>query len=133
MVKKSKVSEVPDVAEVAEVSDVPEVASEEPKETLYMVGEWRGLPQYVCAVCGFDAFFEIVMLRHLVNKHNSEMALARLLEIEEQHPEPVQQPVPPSHLSAGEEGKDVFEVELVEMNSTVDAQGNEHKNFVIKE
>lgn len=102
----------------------------------YTIGAWKGLPHFVCAVCGFDAFFEVVMLNHLVDKHNSEMALERLVELEKDKVIPT--PTPPASRALPLKSEDkadgeVFEVELVETGSTVDARGNEHKNFVIKE
>jgi hypothetical protein len=123
-------------------NQLPVVSEEQerPRNDMYTVGTWRGIPQYVCAVCKFDTLDEMVMLRHLVNKHNSEAALERLVELEKDKPKPPAPSVlwtsPPNRESAdlGEKSaEDVFEVELVEAGSTVDAQGNEHKNFVIKE
>lgn len=102
-----------------------------------VIGTWKGLPQYVCAVCGFDTLNEAVALNHLVDRHNSEAALARLLEIEKaKSPAATQQPPTQPQTSTFGEGrndKDVFEVELIETDSTMDAQGSEHKNFTIKE
>jgi hypothetical protein len=134
MTKKNKVKsdQLPVVSE--------EIASREEQERarndMYIVGTWRGLPQYVCAACKFDTLDEVVMLKHLVNKHNSEAALEELVELEKAPSTSV--PLPPSPLAPlpkgeGEADDEVFEVELIETDSTVDAQGNEHKKFTIKE
>lgn len=34
-------------------------------EQLYTVGEWSGLPQYVCKFCGFDSMREAAMRDHI--------------------------------------------------------------------
>jgi hypothetical protein len=102
------------------------------KEALYTMRIWRGKTQYVCPLCGADTFDKKIMLKHLVNKHDSELALVELVRLENKTPS---QPPPNAESANLGEGnqEDVFEVELVETGSTVDAQGNEHKTFTIKE
>lgn len=95
--------------------------------TPYEVKLWKGLPQYVCVICGFDTLSENAIFTHI-----------------EAHQLAPVSPQPPPNLphpstSAGtpplrtEEDDGVFEVELIEVDSTMDAQGNEHKKFTIKE
>lgn len=97
---------------------------------LYEVRDWKGKELCVCPLCGFDTLAKIKMLRHLVGKHNSELALVALVDLEKDSPSPL----PPLPDGRGEEQPgDVFEVELVETGSTMDAQGNEQKTFTVKE
>ena len=96
--------------------------------TPYEVGSWSGLPQYRCLLCKFDTLNEDTIFKH----------------IEETHQLGKQQS--PSVLVADKRGNDVtdqvssegdlngmFEIELKEVSSTTDEQGNEHKTFTIKE
>jgi hypothetical protein len=114
-------------------SDQP-VVSDEP---LYQVKSWKGKAMYVCPLCGMDTFEKMTMLRHLVCKHNSELALVELVELEGKNPTPSALRASPQNSESTNAGEkklgDVFEVELVGTGSAVDAQGNEHKTFTIKE
>lgn len=97
---------------------------------LYEVKDWKGKVLCVCPLCGFDTLVKIKMLQHLVGKHDSELALVALVDMEKDSPSPL----PPLPEGRGEEQPgDVFEVELVEIGSAMDAQGNEHKTFSVKE
>jgi hypothetical protein len=102
------------------------------KEALYTMRIWRGKTQYVCPLCGADTFDKKIMLKHLVNKHDSELALVELVRLEGTSTPSPSPSADSANLGEGNQ-EDVFEVELVETGSTVDAQGNEHKTFTIKE
>lgn len=105
-------------------------------EPLYEVKSWRSREMFVCPLCGADTFQKLLMLRHLVAKHDSELALVELVELEKIDPHRRSAPPPQnsesSNLGENKQG-DVFEVDLVETDSTVDAQGDEHKTYTIKE
>lgn len=99
-------------------------------DPLYVEQEWRGKRLLVCPLCKADTFEKIVMLKHLVDAHDSELALVELVDLEKDSPSPL----PPLPKGRGEENPDdVFEVELVETGSTVDAQGDERKTYIVKE
>lgn len=49
----------------------------------YTVGEWGGVVHYQCTACPYDTFDGMQMLNHLVDVHNSEPALEKLLKLEE--------------------------------------------------
>ena len=97
---------------------------------LYEVKDWKGKALCVCPLCGFDTLMKIKMLQHLVGKHDSELALVALVDLEKDSPSPL--PLVPEGRGKEQPG-DVFEVELVEIGSAMDAQGNEHKTFSVKE
>lgn len=114
--------------------------SEQTLKPEYVSGTWKGIEHYRCELCNYDSFHEKAVLEHLVSRHNSEAALERLVELEKSMtPPPALTPsaadaAPPPIAPQLEEGsEDVFEVELKEVGSTVDAQGNEQKTFTIKE
>lgn len=112
------------------------LVKEEARDLPYLLGAWKGVDHYRCRECSVDSFDKKIILQHLVDKHNSEDALAMLVELEgTTAPHLTPPPAPPHQESADGEGsvEEVFEVELKEIDSTVDAQGNEHKTFVIKE
>lgn len=90
----------------------------------YEVGTWAGLPQWRCLLCGFDTLDEQAMLEHAGEHAGSPQ---RVDLTPEQNP-----PLPFPAVEGGEE-EGVFEVELKEIGSTVDEQGNEHKTFTVKE
>ena len=49
-------------------------------EVEYTVGQWAGKMQYRCKLCPFDCLNdEVIILNHLINQHNSEAALEKLL------------------------------------------------------
>lgn len=120
MVKRKK-------AEEAKAPEIPE-ASEG-----YEVKQWVGKLLYICKTCKFDVLDdERKMLEHIQSQHR---------------PRPVPRRAP-SVLVADKRGNDVtnqaageddgnlnhmFEVELEEVESTIDEQGNEHKTYTIKE
>lgn len=109
-------------------SDQLSVISEQ-KPAEYSVGVWSGQAHYQCDLCAFDALEKAAMLEHLVNAHNSEKALEELLGNNVAPP-----PAPPQmeehHL---ERGEDVFEIELKEVDSAVERDGDEHKTFSVEE
>ena len=43
---------------------------------------WGAQKHYECRLCNFDTFNRASMLEHLVEIHNSELALAELVELE---------------------------------------------------
>lgn len=92
---------------------------------LYSIGAWSGLPQYRCGLCEFDTLDEPVIIEH-VEMHKVGYSAA---------PPPAPPQIQEQDLERGDssDSDDVFEVELVELDSTMDAQGNEHKKFTIKE
>ncbi|MFZ5856782.1 MAG: hypothetical protein ACOYZ6_08125 [Chloroflexota bacterium] len=90
----------------------------------YEVGTWAGLPQWRCSLCGFDTLDEQAMLEH---------AEAHRLQAQNPPPSPTPDPSPNSENLGRGELEEVFEVELKEIDSTFDEQGNEHKTFTIKE
>lgn len=54
------------------------------KQAEHSVNEWGGQKHYMCGSCSFDTFHWNEMLKHLVDAHDSEAALAELLSIEEE-------------------------------------------------
>lgn len=123
MVKRKK------KAEDAKEPQVP-AASEATQE--YEIGQWSGKPHYKCFLCKFDTLNEDAILGHIQAMHRPHFAPKRA----------------PSVLVADKRGNDVtnqaaseddgnlnhmFEVELEEVESTIDEQGNEHKTYTIKE
>lgn len=107
---------------------LPEDVSE-PQE--WVVGSWKGHPQYVCVYCKYDVLDDVEKIRQ---------------HIQEKHGAPIAPQVRPSVLVADKRGNDVtnqvsiaggldgvFEVELKEVNSTTDKDDIEHKTFTIKE
>jgi hypothetical protein len=56
----------------------------EPEQAEYMAGTWAGYEHYQCALCGFDTLKgRGVMLKHLIDAHDSERALEELLKFEQ--------------------------------------------------
>ena len=119
-------------------SDPARVSSEqivELKEPLpaeeYTKGEWAGRLHYQCELCSFDVLDnEDVMLDHIQKRHHPRPASRRassVLVADKRGNDVTDQ--------VAEEGdlNNVFEVELKEVNSTTDEQGNEHKTYTIKE
>lgn len=109
---------------------------EEARELPYLLGSWKGVDHYRCRKCSVDSFNKKSILQHLVDKHNSEEALAMLVELEVPTPSVAVRHLPQiaEERNLGEKEQDeVFEVELKEISTTVDAQGNEHKTFSVKE
>lgn len=104
---------------------------EEARELPYLLGSWKGVDHYRCRKCSVDSFNKKSILQHLVDKHNSEEALAMLVELE--GPPASLRLTPPPAPPHQESVDEVFEVELKEISTTVDAQGNEHKTFSVKE
>ncbi len=99
-------------------------------QPLYEEQNWRGKTLLVCPLCKADTFDRVVMLQHLVDAHDSELALVKLLDLEKDIPAEKHLPA----VETPENGNNnVFEVELVETGSTVDAQGNERKTYTVKE
>jgi hypothetical protein len=107
--------------------DIPETTRRN-----YKIASWKNKDLFQCSLCRFDSFERKEMLKHLVNKHNDELALAELVELEGNLLTSSALQASPAHAGEGEQGE-VFEVELVETDTTVDAHGNEHKTFTVKE
>ncbi|RJP53624.1 MAG: hypothetical protein C4583_04360 [Anaerolineaceae bacterium] len=96
------------------------------KEPAYLVGTWAGLRQYRCLSCEFDTLDENAMFEH-IEAH-------RLGTVNQPPADPTPSPSPNATSAFGEgDDAEVFEVELREIGSTVDEQGNEHKTFTVKE
>lgn len=128
MVKKKASKQLPvsneQAVELQEPEPVPVVEE-------YTKGAWAGHDHYQCNLCPFDVLDdEDQMLGHIQMKHRPHSAPRHV----------------PSVLVADKRGNDVtdqvaedgelnnlFEVELKEVNSTTDEQGNEHKTYTIKE
>ena len=83
-------------------------------EAPYEVGTWSGMPLYKCKLCRFDTLSAEKIVAHL-----EEHRLGKI----------PRQATPPGEGEPGE----VFEVELKEIDSTVDADGNVHKTYTVKE
>jgi hypothetical protein len=108
------------------------------KPVTYEVGAWAGMPQWRCLLCGFDTLDENAMFEHIethkLGAPPPSTSLKSTGTMKAASPQ-----TDPQSAGAGEhgnlgEGKDeVFEVELEEVSSTVDEQGNEHKTFTVKE
>lgn len=116
MVKKAKDSE-----RKAEDAKEPEVPKADVIQE-YAVGAWAGKPHYTCMLCLYDTLDESMMLRHIQAVHHPLPAPKRGNDV--------------THQAANEDDGDLngmFEVELVEVESTTDEQGNEHKIYTIKE
>lgn len=100
-------------------------------QPLYEEQDWRGKTLLICPLCKADTFERVVMLKHLVDAHNSELALVQLVDLETSIP--AANPLPAVE-TPEEGGRDVFEVELVEIDPTIDdAHEGERKTFTIKE
>lgn len=102
------------------------------EKAYYSVGLWANLPQYVCNACGFDTLDPRAMQEHLFWTHSV------MVEMEGTPLTPIPGPSPISKTEMGEgiydsDDEEVFEVELEEIGSTVDEQGNDHKTFTVKE
>ncbi len=48
----------------------------------YKEARWGGLLLYQCPLCPYDTFERVDMLKHLVHKHNDELALVELVKWE---------------------------------------------------
>lgn len=110
----------------AETAVIPTpVKKSDALKKFYQTGAWAGIPQYRCTLCNFDTLHKDVMIDHLqVVHHIGKKAVV------------------PSATAANndvtDQGADsdlngMFEIELEEVSSTTDEQGNEHKKFTIKE
>ena len=78
----------------------------------YYTGTWAGHEHFECNACAYDTFDEVEMLNHLVDRHNSEQALAVLIALE-----PAPPPTPPQMAAStqSEEGSnEIYEIELKE-------------------
>lgn len=89
----------------------------------YTTGTWNGLPHFTCCACAFDTLEEEVMRAHVKGHETPTVAPS----VAARHLPPIEEQ------DLAENDNDVFEVELVEIGSTVDAQGNEHKKYTVKE
>lgn len=83
----------------------------------YEVGAWAGFPQWRCLLCGFDTLDEQAMLEHV--EAHKKGTLGADMQVSPDSPTHS-----PSPIGEGEEAE-IFEVELKEIGSTVDEQGNE--------
>lgn len=97
----------------------------EETETLYVVGTWAGQPHYTCLNCKFDTLelqvIEQHVVRHRPGNRTPQTAPRGIDNVD--------------HQATADSGdlNQVFEVELQEVDSTIDEQGNEHKTYTIKE
>lgn len=98
------------------VSSAQPAASDEQNkaEAPYELGAWSGMPLYKCKLCRFDTLSQEKIIAHL-EEH-------RLGKISTQQQ-------PPSQEVPGE----VYEIELKEIDSNVDQDGNVHKTYTVKE
>lgn len=130
MAKKTKRSDQSSV--ISDQTAARELATKQLKakeELAYVVGNWAGLPHFSCVHCGFDTLDEAAMLEHIEAHRLGTVNLPPDLT-----PNPTPAPSPFSTNENGEGGQaDVFEVELEEIGSIVDEQGDEHKTFTVKE
>ena len=100
---------------------------------LYEERDWRGKSLLICPLCKADTFDRLTMLRHLVDAHDSELALVQLVDMEGSLPASAS-PIASDQEQQSERGDgDVFEVELIEINPTIDAHDHEHTKYTIKE
>lgn len=101
----------------------------------YEVKHWKGMPLYVCKVCGWDTLKVDEIGEHVEGHAARSMdADAASTPTPPTSTSSVQRPTAPQQAGRGDEdGEELFEVELVEVESTVDAQGTERKKFTIKE
>ncbi len=134
--KKKEERSEKDSDQLLAASIQPETAPvEEKTETLYTVGLWKGLKQYRCMWCAFDTLNEETMFKHieahrLANRPTPPRKPSVLVADKRGN----EVDLTPSPSPAGEgSDEDVFEVELKEIDSTVDKQGNVHKTFTVKE
>lgn len=122
MVKKKAVSSEQDAV----------VELQEPVPTKeYTAGEWAGHAHYQCSLCPFDVLDdEGKMLEHIQLKHRPHAAPrhAPSVFLADKHGNDVTDQV----ADAGDLNN-VFEVELKEVGSSTDEQGNKHKTYTIKE
>lgn len=90
----------------------------------YIIGEWRGHAHYACKLCPYDVLDnEQAMIDHVKLHQARPGEPARPVEVQE--PERV---LPNDEAAAG-----IFEIELEEIGSSVDENGDVHKTFTIKE
>ncbi len=57
----------------------------------YRIGTWSGTTHYQCLRCPFDTFDRMAMLNHLVEAHNSEVALETMISLETVSPSSIQE------------------------------------------
>lgn len=94
----------------------------------YEIGVWAGLTQYRCKFCKFDTLHQSVIVSHIAETHMKNADASTASETSTRSPLSEETQVSPEGDLNG-----VFEIELEEVSSTVDEQGNEHKTFTIKE
>jgi len=108
------------------------ISLEEPKITAtatpYTVGLWSGLPLYKCLLCKFDTLDEDAIFQHIETHQLSKLKSPSSILVADKRGNEVTDQIASDGDSDG-----VFEVELKEVESTTDEQGNEHKTFTIKE
>lgn len=92
----------------------------------YQTGAWAGIPQYRCGLCKFDTLHEHAIIDHLREVHLIGKIPPTVAETSTNHDQETNQ-------GADGDLNGVFEVELKEVSTTFDEQGNEHKTFTIKE
>lgn len=90
------------------------------KELEYNIGQWRGHPHYQCKSCPFDTLSQDEIEGHV--------ALHR--PVRKRAAQPVDSTLKPERAGGADE---VFELELEEVSSFSDEDGNEHKQFTVKE
>lgn len=116
------------VVEMQEPEPVPGIEE-------YTKGMWAGKPHYTCALCLYDTLDESMMLQHIQMVHHPQHPIKRTPSILIADKRGNEITLTPNSSPEGrEEDEDgMFEVELEEVESTTDEQGNEHKIYTIKE
>lgn len=102
----------------------------------YEIGMWAGKPHYRCLLCKFDTLNEDVMLGHIRAMHRPRFIPERapsVLVADKRGNDVTSLTPSPSPEGRGGAEDEMFEVELKEVESTIDEQGNEHKTYTIKE
>ena len=121
MVKRKKTSE--DKKAKAVISEQPVVAVTQPVH--YDIGSWAGIPQYRCKLCKFDTLHKDLIEQHIKETHLKVLNPAPSVNATTNNE--TDQVSPEGELNG------VFEVELKEVSSTTDEEGNERKTYTIKE
>lgn len=94
---------------------------------LYEVGQWAGKPHYKCLLCKFDTLEEDVILIHIQTHFGGSQTKPSVLAADKRGNDVMDQVTSDGDLNG------MFEVELKEVDSAIDEQGNEHKTYTIEE
>jgi hypothetical protein len=95
-----------------EPAKAPKYETQEPK---YILKPWKGMQHYECTLCSFDTFSTSAIFDHIASHQLVSRKPVQPVEAQ-QNPE-----------QAGE----AFEVELEELSSFTDAEGNQHKQYTL--